>query len=150
VVPAGERTITACTFLSRKWPTEAYGDRAVVRCFVGRAGEEEALALPDDRLAEAAAQEVELATGLPASGAVARVVRWPRSMPQYEVGHLERVARVEAALAATPSLFLTGSAYRGVGIADCVRQARETARLVLARVAGEASGRDRRVGQEAS
>jgi oxygen-dependent protoporphyrinogen oxidase len=52
-------------------------------------------------------------------------------MPQYEVGHLERLSRIEDALSRTPGVFLTGSGYRGVGIADCVRHARETARRVI-------------------
>jgi protoporphyrinogen/coproporphyrinogen III oxidase len=133
VVPLGERTIAACTFLSRKWPREEYGGRAVVRCFVGRAGAEEALALDDEELVKLVAAEVGKAVGLEARPDHAQVVRWPQAMPQYEVGHLERVRTIEQTMAATaPGLFVTGSAYRGVGVADCVRQANETADLVRA------------------
>jgi oxygen-dependent protoporphyrinogen oxidase len=60
----------------------------------------------------------------------AEVVRWPRAMPQYEVGHLDRVARIESAL--PPGTYVVGQAYRGAGIPDCVRQANETAERVLA------------------
>lgn len=122
VVPIGERTITACTWVSRKWPREEFGDRAVLRCFVGRAGAEDALDAPDPDLIATVTAEVEAATPLGAAPEAARVVRWERSMPQYEVGHLERVARIERALGAVPGLFVAGSAYRGVGIADCVSQ----------------------------
>ena len=64
------------------------------------------------------------------------MARWPRSMPQYEVGHLERVDLIERGLGATPGVFLTGSSYRGVGIADFVRQANETASRVRGHVTG--------------
>jgi oxygen-dependent protoporphyrinogen oxidase len=131
VVPQGEGTLTACTWVSRKWPSEEFGDRAVVRCFVGRAGDDHALGLSDDELATAVAREVEEATPIGIEPSAIRVVRWDRSMPQYEVGHLDRVARIEAALSGVPGLFVTGSAYRGVGIADCIRQGREAAGRVV-------------------
>ena len=127
VTPLGERAITACTWVSRKWPDDRFGNRAVVRCFVGRAGAEEALALTDDRLVATVRGELESALAMPVDPAGTRVVRWPRAMPQYEVGHLERVRRIHAALAGTPGLFVVGSAYEGVGIADCIRQANEVA-----------------------
>src|SRR5207249_311974 len=99
VVPIGERTITACTWISKKWPRDQFGDRAVVRSYVGRAGHERALAVDDDDLSAAVAAEVRQAVpGLP-DPEVSRVVRWDRSMPQYEVGHLDRVRRVEETLA---------------------------------------------------
>lgn len=127
VVPAGRATMTACTWISRKWPHPAFEDRAVLRCFVGRAGDESALALPDAELVDLVAGEVDAAMGLGIRPERSRVIRWQRAMPQYEVGHLDRVAGIEAALQAVPGLFVTGSAYRGVGIPDCVRRAEETA-----------------------
>jgi len=132
VVPEGEATITACTWVSRKWPREDFGDRAVLRCFAGRAGAEEALELPDEELVSAVAREVEEATPLGVNPTASRVVRWDRSMPQYEVGHLGRVTRIETALGETPGLFLAGSAYRGVGIPDCIRQGEDAAEQVVA------------------
>jgi oxygen-dependent protoporphyrinogen oxidase len=140
VVPAGEATMTACTWLSRKWPREEFGDRAVLRCFVGRAEDDRALELPDDELAAVVAGEVESATPLGVEPSARRVVRWDRSMPQYEVGHLERVAGIEAALSEVPGLFVTGSAYRGVGIADCIRQGREAADRVVTFLASRRPG----------
>jgi oxygen-dependent protoporphyrinogen oxidase len=132
VTPTGERTITACTWVSRKWPDDRFGDRAVVRCFVGRAGEEEALALTDDRLVATVRGEFETALAVSVDPEAVRVVRWPRAMPQYEVGHLERLRMIEAALGETPGLFVVGSAYGGVGIADTVRQANEVAGRIRA------------------
>ncbi|HKN37693.1 MAG TPA: hypothetical protein VJ456_01140, partial [Acidimicrobiia bacterium] len=72
------------------------------------------------------------ALGIGSPPAAYRVVRWNRSMPQYEVGHLERVGRIEAVLASRPGIFVTGSAYRGVGIADCIGQGGRTAERVIA------------------
>jgi oxygen-dependent protoporphyrinogen oxidase len=132
VVPHGEATVTACTWVSRKWPRKEFGERAVLRCFVGRAGSEEALRLTDDDLTAVVSREVEAATPLGAPPDAARVVRWDRSMPQYDVGHLQRVNRIEEILSGVPGVFVAGSAYRGVGIPDCIRQGREAAHRVLA------------------
>jgi protoporphyrinogen/coproporphyrinogen III oxidase len=143
VVPAGRTTITACTWVSRKWPHEAFGDRAVLRCFVGRAGYETALDLPDGELVASAAGEVARALAMPllAEPASSRVIRWMRAMPQYEVGHLDRLAAIERSLAVeAPGVFVTGSSCRGVGIADCVRQAKDTAEQVNAYLNGEGRG----------
>lgn len=140
VVPSGEATITACTWISRKWPNADFEDRAVLRSFVGRAGEEAALEFSDDELAATVAGEVEAALRIGSPPVVSRVIRWNRSMPQYEVGHLERIGRIEASLAERPGLFLTGSAFRGVGIADCVRQARQAAQGVIAYLQGADTG----------
>ncbi len=120
VVPASSSVTTACTWVSRKWPREEFGDRAVVRCYVGRSGSEESLALPDNEIVARVRAELDrvLSLGPPEDSAV---VRWERSMPQYDVGHLDRVRRMDEALESTPGLFVAGSAYRGVGIADCVR-----------------------------
>jgi protoporphyrinogen/coproporphyrinogen III oxidase len=131
VVPRGEAAITACTWISRKWPHPAFGDRAVVRCFVGAAGREEALGWSDRTIADRAAEEIGRAVPLSAEPTSWRVVRWPRAMPQYEVGHLDRLERLDRALGATPGVFVTGAAYRGVGIPDCIRQGSETALRVL-------------------
>lgn len=123
--------ITACTWLSRKWPApETFGDRAVLRAFVGRAGHEEDLARADPELVAAVVRDVERISPVAEMPEAAGVVRWERSMPQYEVGHLERVERIERAIGRVPGLFVAGSAYRGVGIADCIRQANEAAERV--------------------
>jgi len=132
VVPPGGHAVTACTWISRKWPSSEFGSRAVLRCFVGRAGDERALDLGDHELVRAVRAEVEPVLGLESVVAESAVVRWPRSMPQYEVGHLDRLARIDRALSATPGAFVTGAAYGGVGLADCVRQAKAAAEGVRA------------------
>jgi oxygen-dependent protoporphyrinogen oxidase len=127
VVPVGRSPLTACTWISRKWPHPAFGERAVVRCFIGRAGQEGELSGDDASLVDLTTREVAHAVGLRQRPERTRVIRWHRAMPQYEVGHLDRVARIELALAEAPGVFVTGSAYGGVGIADCIRQGEEAA-----------------------
>jgi len=137
-VPAGasvagrDATITACTWVSRKWPTGSFDSRAVVRAFVGRAGDERALAMTDPELVAAVVRDLEAISPVGEVPDAAAVTRWDRAMPQYEVGHLERVSGIDRALDGVPGLFVTGSSYRGLGVADCVRQANETAERVRA------------------
>jgi oxygen-dependent protoporphyrinogen oxidase len=141
VVPSGRAPMTAGTFVSRKWPDPAHAGRAVLRCFVGAAGAEDVLEAPDEAIVEAVARHLAAALPLPERPEAWRVVRWPRAMPQYGVGHLERVAAIEGGLPA--GIFVVGNAYRGVGIADTVRGADETAGRVLAHLAGETTGMER-------
>ena len=130
VVPRGKAPMTASTWLSNKWPSPALGTRAVVRCYVGAVGDEDILEASDGELIEACARFHAAVVALPDAPEHAAVVRWPRSMPQYELGHIERVARIREGL--PPGIFVTGQAYDGVGIPDCVRGAGDTAEAVLA------------------
>jgi protoporphyrinogen/coproporphyrinogen III oxidase len=134
VVPRGKAPMTAATWLSNKWPEPAFGSRAVVRCFVGAVGEEDILAAEDGDLIEACARFHAAVVPLPDRPEYGAVVRWPRSMPQYELGHLDRVARIRDAL--PRGIVVTGQAYDGVGIPDCVRAAGEAAEAVRARLRG--------------
>ena len=133
VVPRGKAPMTAATWLSSKWPADAFGTRAVVRCYVGAVGEEDILDADDADLIEACARHLAAVVNLPDRPQDAAVVRWPASMPQYEVGHLDRVASIRAAL--PPGIVVTGQAYDGVGVPDCVRAANETADQVVAGLA---------------
>jgi oxygen-dependent protoporphyrinogen oxidase len=130
VVPRGAAPMTAATFISRKWPDERFGDRAIVRCYVGGDGDEDVLDASERDIVEACAVHLSALLELP-EPAASRVHRWWRAMPQYELGHLDRVRRIREALA--PSIFLVGSAFDGVGVSDLARAAEETAALVLER-----------------
>ncbi len=134
VVPRGKAPMTASTWLSNKWPNEAFGTRAVVRSYVGAVGAEDVVEADDADIIAAVARFHAAVVPLPAGPEHAVVVRWPRSMPQYELGHLDRVARIRDAL--PEGIFVTGQAYDGVGIPDCVRGAGETARAVVAHLDG--------------
>jgi protoporphyrinogen/coproporphyrinogen III oxidase len=135
VVPRGRAPMTAGTFLSRKWPEPAFGTRAVVRCFVGAVGFEDVLDAPDQDIVEAVCRHLSAVLPLPGRAAASTVVRWPRSMPQFELGHLERVREIEGSL--PPGIVVAGNAYLGVGVADAVRSADEAAERVRAHLAGE-------------
>ncbi|MGZ8592129.1 MAG: protoporphyrinogen oxidase [Actinomycetota bacterium] len=130
LAPRG-RPVTGCTIVSRKWPDPSFGDRAVVRAFVGSAGAGYALARSDDELIARVSAELASHLGLPSGAEDAVVVRWPDAMPQYAVGHLDLVDRIERSL--PPGVFVTGQSYRGTGLPDCVRGAERTAGLVRQR-----------------
>ena len=93
VVPRGKAPMTACTWISSKWPDPSFGSRAVVRCYVGGVGDEDVLEAADEELVDACARHLSAVLDLPARPEASSVVRWIRAMPQYEVGHVERVAR---------------------------------------------------------
>lgn len=132
---AARATLAACSWTSYKWPDTAPKDGSLVmRCFAGRSGADPAVQGPDDELARRLAADLSTALGLDASPLRWRVTRWERGLPQYAVGHLERVAAVERALEAHPGVALAGAGYRGSGLPDCIRQGQEAAGRMLARV----------------
>ena len=128
VVPRSEgRPILACTFSSVKYPERAPERRALLRVFLGGALDEGVLKEDDESLVAIARGQLAELLGVTGPPVLARVHRHPQAMPQYRVGHLEHVATIERCLDAEPGLKLAGSAYRGVGIADCVRSGEEAA-----------------------
>ncbi|GAB2588169.1 protoporphyrinogen oxidase [Kribbella endophytica] len=135
LVPSDEgRTIKAATYSHAKWQwsAEAGGDLAVLRCSVGRLGEEYVLQRSDEELTALATADLRKAVGLDAPVVGALVSRWGGGLPQYAVGHLDRIDRVEAAVADEPGLAVCGAAYRGVGIAACVASGAQAATRVRA------------------
>jgi oxygen-dependent protoporphyrinogen oxidase len=132
VVPRTEgRALLACTFSSVKYPGRAPAGHALLRCFVGGALNEAILGSDDGALVAGARDELRQALGVTAEPVLTRVDRWPKAMPQYHVGHLGRVEAIERCAAAIPGLQLAGGAYRGVGIADCVRSGETAAERAL-------------------
>ena len=125
-----KRRLTACTFAHQKFAGRSPESGMLLRAFFGGVRDPEVLHLSDDELASLAQQELQSILGFTAKPAFTHVQRWPRSMPQYNVGHVERVARIEKLAAALLGLKLVGSAYHGVGIPDCIHGAREAARNV--------------------
>jgi protoporphyrinogen/coproporphyrinogen III oxidase len=122
--------LLACTFVHQKFPGRAPEGAVLLRAFFGGQSAESLLGETDDKLVELARLQLGRVLGpLPeASGTVVR--RWPHSMPQYAVGHLDRVAELESLLSTLPGLHLIGSAYHGVGLPDLIRQGRAIARLL--------------------
>ena len=133
VVPRREgRALLAGTFSSVKYPGRAPDGHVLIRGFLGGMLNAEVLAEDDVTLAARARVELREALGITAEPVLTRLHRWPASMPQYHVGHLARVETIERAVAALPGLALAGAAYRGVGIADCVRAGEAAAERAFA------------------
>jgi oxygen-dependent protoporphyrinogen oxidase len=124
-------TISAATLSSRKWAGRAPDGTLLVRAFIGDA-RRAAHGLTDAQLVEAAHRDIAGALGIRGEPLLRRVARYPAAMPHYTVGHLDRVAAAEAALAPFPALRIAGGAYRGVGLPDCIAQGRAAAQAVTA------------------
>jgi len=112
----------ACTWLQTKWLGRVPADKAVFRCF----------STDEDVTREASETELRRLMGITADPIFAVNHRWPGSMPQYTVGHTERVQAIQSRVAEIPGLYLAGNAYTGIGIPDCVRSAKQAAEAALA------------------
>ena len=133
VVPRIEnRSIIAGTFSSVKYAGRAPEGQVLLRAFVGGSLQEELFNLDDTAMERAVRQELSQLLGVHAAPLFVRIARYPRSMPQYMLGHLALIDEIEKRVAAHPGLALAGSAYRGVGIADCVRGGETAAEAILA------------------
>jgi oxygen-dependent protoporphyrinogen oxidase len=135
VIPRAEgRTLTAVTWTFSKFAGRAPSGTALMRGFVGRAGDEMPTFWPDDQLLTVVRREFTEILGITAEPVFTRVYRWPRAMPQYNLGHPERLIRIEQALDQLPGLALAGSPYRGVGIPDCIQDGINQARAMHTRI----------------
>jgi oxygen-dependent protoporphyrinogen oxidase len=135
LVPAVDgHPVKAVTFSSVKWPhlRAAAPGLVLVRCSLGRVGEEAVLQRDDADLAGLAAADLAAATGVRGRPIAVRVSRWGGALPQYTVGHLGRVERIRTAVARQPGLAVCGAAYDGLGIPACIATARGAADQVLA------------------
>jgi protoporphyrinogen/coproporphyrinogen III oxidase len=126
------RRIMAATWTSTKFAYRAPADAVLIRSFVGGDGREDLVGLDDLALVQLVREELGAILGISTAPLLARVYRWERANPQYLVGHVERVDAMEQLLASYPGLFLTGSAYRGVGVPDCIHQGALTAERIMA------------------
>ena len=133
VPPVDGRTVKAVTFSSTKWAwyADAAPGTVVVRASLGRVGEEAVLQREDAELVDLALADLTDALGVTDPPLDARVTRWGGGLPQYAVGHLDRVARVRAEVATRPGLAVCGATYDGVGIAACIATAERAAHEVL-------------------
>ena len=142
LVPKPEQqTVTAASWGSTKWAQWKRPGQAIIRASAGRDGDQHALDLDDDALVDAVITDLRRLMAVRAAPTQVRVSRWPRSLPQYRPGHLERIDAAERALAdRTSAVVLAGAAHRGLGIPACIRQGRAAARAVATRLrAGTAS-----------
>ena len=136
VVPRAEGgDVLACTWSSQKWEHRAPEEAVLLRVYMGRFGARDVTLDPDDELVAAARAEVEF-LGVSARPLLVRVHRWPLGMPQYVIGHPDRLERIETALIAHPGLAVAGAAYHGVGIPDCIASGEAAAESVAGALAG--------------
>jgi len=140
LVPAREpTTVTASTWVSSKWPHSAPADKVLIRCFIGRGNESKDWTKEsDETILSLARKELERIMGLKAEPLFTRVFKWQRAMPQYRVGHLDRMDRVDKLMSQAPGLFVAGAAFRGVGLPDCVREGMQAAEKAAKHLAWEA------------
>lgn len=139
VIPRCEgRKALACTWTSTKFPHRAPDGYALLRVFVGRAGQEGEIAWDEAGLLQAARAELRLTLGITAEPLLKRIYRWEKAMPQYNLGHPERLRRIEAYLTAHPGLALAGNGYQGIGIPDCIHSGELAAEKMLSSLQVEA------------
>lgn len=132
LVPRRERqTMVAATYVQNKFNHRVPAERSLVRCFVGKAAEEDLRLRDDAALIQAVRADLQRLTGLSEQPRATRVFRWSRAMAQYEVGHAKKVAEIRERMRVLPGLFLAGNAYEGIGIPDCIRTGQQAAEACL-------------------
>jgi len=132
VVPYVEgRSITAATIASQKYEGRAPSDALLVRTFIGGGLQEALLDVDDQALINAACRDLHDLLGIPVKPRLSMVKRWPRALPEYAVGHVDLVNEIDRRAATLPCFALAGSAYRGVGVSDCVRSGQTAAEAVV-------------------
>ncbi|HKC63842.1 MAG TPA: protoporphyrinogen oxidase [Pyrinomonadaceae bacterium] len=136
VVPFIERRATlACTFSSVKFRDRAPFGHALLRAFVGGALQPEIFALDEDEIIARVREDLRDLLGIERPPLFAHVEKWPRSMAQYHVGHIERVERIRARTLQFPNLKLAGNAYAGAGLPDCIRSGESATDEIMATLA---------------
>ncbi|MBW4083205.1 protoporphyrinogen oxidase [Paenibacillus sp. S150] len=129
LVPRKEgRNITACTWTSTKWLHTSPDDRVLLRCYVGRSGDEQNVELPDEALTELVLKDLKEIMGIAVRPIFTEITRLKHSMPQYPVGHPARIAGLRSELGRKlPGVYAFGAGYDGIGMPDCIKQAKLTA-----------------------
>ena len=132
LVPRSEdKRMLAATFVHNKFPYRAPDDRALIRCFLGGTRDEEILQSSDEEILRIVREELRQIIGVGAEPLFTRVFKWKGAMAQYNVGHLERLERIERLRQELPGLALAGNGYRGIGVPDCVRSGTDAASQLL-------------------
>jgi protoporphyrinogen/coproporphyrinogen III oxidase len=126
-------TITACTWTHKKWPHSTPEGKVLLRCYVGRAGDEAVVDLSDDQLIKIVLDDLNKTMNISMVPDFVVVSRWKDSMPQYTVGHKERIESMKKQVdKELPGVFIAGSSFDGIGMPDCVDQGEAAVEKVLA------------------
>ncbi len=132
IVPRREgHPVLACTWTSTKFPHRAPEGYALIRAFLGRAGQDDIVERSDEELVQLARDELKTVMGITATPQMQFVFRWRQAMPQYTLGHLDRVKLIEQRINEQPGLFCAGAAFRGIGIPDCIASGERAAAQTL-------------------
>ena len=124
--------ITTCTWSNRKFDHVAPEGHELLRVYIGRVGDESIVELSDNEIEKIVLQDLKKAIGLEERPSLMVVARWKESMPQYTIGHAERMETMkEQFYQENPNVHLTGSSYEGISIPDCVTQGMKTAEEIL-------------------
>jgi oxygen-dependent protoporphyrinogen oxidase len=138
LVPRKERRrVMACTWVGTKFSHRVPEGKIVARCSLGGTSDAAALDESDEAVIAAVTSELAEIAGVTARPRFTRIARWPKSMAQYTVGHAQRLAEIQARVAAIPGLYLAGNAYTGIGIPDCIRMGKAAAQEILKSLAGK-------------
>ncbi|HET7627939.1 MAG TPA: protoporphyrinogen oxidase [Bacillales bacterium] len=124
--------MTACTWTHKKWPHTVPKGRALLRCYVGKPGDEAIVNKPDDEMARIVLSDLKRVMTIDGEPAFTVVTRWRRAMPQYVVGHLSWLHHLRTqTLRELPGLYFAGASYEGVGLPDCIKQGKKAAQDAL-------------------
>ena len=128
----GDYTITACTWTHKKWPHSTPDGKVLLRCYVGRPGDETVVDLSDDKIVKIVLDDLSKTMNITMEPELTVISRWKQAMPQYTVGHKERVEKArKGLLEELPGVFLAGSSFNGLGLPDCIDQGEEAVAKVL-------------------
>lgn len=131
VARGGDETITACTWTDLKWPHTSPSRETLLRAYVGRPGEEAIVEANDQTIVNAVLADLQNIMAIRTRPTFYRVTRWKKAMPQYQVGHLQRIERFKKACAKHPGLYVTGAYFGGVGVPDCIDQGQACAKQLM-------------------
>ncbi len=136
VIPSQEkRNIMAVTYSSQKWHHRIPNDNyQLLRCFVGGPKNQDMVLLDDEEMLTKVKAELKDILGITAKPLLTKICRWVNGMPQYSMGHLERVESIEQRLERFPGLALAGNSYRGIGVPDCIESGERAAKRILERL----------------
>ncbi|WP_017754283.1 protoporphyrinogen oxidase [Calidifontibacillus oryziterrae] len=130
--------ITAVTWTHKKWPHSTPKGKALLRCYVGKPGDEEIVSKSDDEIIEAALKDLNKTMDITMKPELTVITRWHNGMPQYTVGHKDRMKSIKEAMDNyLPGIFLAGASYEGLAVPDCIDQGEEAVRKVLTYLMGE-------------
>jgi oxygen-dependent protoporphyrinogen oxidase len=134
LVPASEgRKMLACTFVHKKFSDRSPEQAALLRCFFSSARVPQLLQYSEEELTTFAREELRKILGIDLQPLFSCVFRWHQGLPQYEIGHLDRTAEIEAQLGELPGLHVIGNSLHGIGVPDCIRSARQAVNSLLQR-----------------